>query len=131
MLDKLNLPNDLTNTLKIILNKCKEFDPHINEEKFIEIIFKQWLEQYKLPQQNKKIYKKNQVKLKNDLKMTIVCSDKTQKQIAEEIGINYSYLNQIINGVNEPSITLVLLLIQTLNYPPQKITELFFLEPIP
>lgn len=129
-MDNLNLPNDLTNTLEQIFSQIKQYDQSITKSKFIETIFLQWLEDYQYPKSNKEeIYTKNNSILRNNLKLAIEFSGKTQKQIANEIGINKNYLNQISTGSKyEPSVKVVLLLLKALNYHPKKLHDIFWLE---
>lgn len=130
MFKQLELPVDMTETLKLLYEKTKKHDPHMNELRFLQVIIGQWLELYS-PKKQLIPLQKNNVILRNDLKMAIRLCGKTQRQIADETGLNYSYLSQLINGKNEPSISVVLLLMQALNYPPNKINDLFFLESLP
>lgn len=129
MFERFGLPQDMVETLSILYNKAKEFNPKLTEDIFIENIFKQWLKPYKTSEDQKMLNRKSVV-LKNDLKMAILLSDKNQKEVAKKVGISPTYLSQIIGGKSDPTITVVLLLANALNYPPWKINELFFLEPV-
>lgn len=130
LFDDLNLPDDMANTLKIIYERAKKYDHHLSEQRFLQAIISQWLDIY-VKTNSVKLRHKDQVTLCNDLKAAIHQSGKTQRQIAQETGINYTYLSQIIHGKYEPSVTMALLLMEALNYPPARIKDLFYLEPVP
>lgn len=126
--DNLNLPADMAETLEAIYSKAKEINPKLTKELFIQRIVSEWLEPYRI--KRKTIQPKNSVRLKNSLKQAIMLCGKSQSQIARETGISRSYLSQIINGKNEPSLTTALLIAEAVNYPPEKFKDLFFLEPV-
>jgi len=126
MLDQVKMSQDMREALQVIFDKAKHYDPKLDEDIFLQVIIKQWLDQYRLASGD--ILKRDEVVLKNDLKMAFLLSGQNQKQTAAAIGVHRSYLSQIISGDYEPSITLVLLLIRALNWPASKITDLFFLE---
>ena len=130
MFEQLELPGDMLETIKSLYENTKKYDPHLTEYIFLQVIIDQWLRLY-LSNVNQEQLHKDKIVLKNDLKIAIQLSGKTQRQIAQETGINYTYLSQVIHGKYEPSITVVLLLVKALNYPSIKINELFFLEPAP
>lgn len=125
---KINLPPDMIETLNKIYINAKEKNPNLTESSFVEYIIAQWLEQFEIKQEAETI-PKDKALLKNNIKTAIKYSDKSQKQIAHEVGINPSYLSQIVSGKYDPSIKVVLLLLQALNYPPSKVGELFHLDP--
>lgn len=127
ILTKLGLPNDLVEIMQAIYKKAKKINPNLTESAFIQSIFEEWLEPYS---REKNIISKKDVILRNSLGDAIKFAGKSQTKIAEEIGVNRPHLNSIINGKAEPSITLVLLLLNTLNYPIEKIKDLFYLEPV-
>jgi len=130
MFEQLKLPGDMLETIKSLYEKTKKHDPHLTEHIFLQVIIDQWLKLYNDSINHEQVHKDKTV-LKNDLKMAIQFSGKTQRQIAQETGINYTHLSQLIHGKYEPSITIVLLLAKALNYPSMKIDDLFFLEPAP
>lgn len=126
---KINLPKDMYGTLMDVYNEAKKYDASLTEELFYKTMIKQFLYLYR----NKefKELNKNNVKLKNNLKLAIQMSGKTQVEVSKNIGISKTHLSQIINGVSEPSITIVLLIANRINYPTVKLNDLFFLESIP
>lgn len=126
-LAKIKLPADMIDTIEQLYVAAKGKNPQINESIFFENIISQWLEQF---EKYTEILPRNKVVLKNNLKQAFKLSEKSQKQIAEEIGVSRTYLSQIANGKYEPSITLALLLLRSLNYPPGRISKLFYLEPM-
>jgi len=125
---RVKLPAEMIETLQAIYKKAKKHNPNLNESTFFEEIIGEWLEPYKrdriLP-----VMRKGEIKLRNNLKYAIKLCGKSQAQIAREVGINRSYLSQILNGQYEPSTSLALLLTQAVGYPPEKFNDLFFLEP--
>jgi len=127
--NKIRLPAEMIDTLSKLFSKAKERNPKLDESKFIEFIIGEWLEQFakKTP---KKVLPKNEVILKNNLKSVLKYSSKSQKQIAAEIGISRAYLSQVVNGKYDPSISVVLLLMDSLEYPYSKIGSLFYLDVI-
>ena len=112
-----------------IYNEAKKRDPSLTKSRFFQVIISQWMELYL---QNKKLPEldKSNVKLYNNLKSVIKVSGKTQRDIANEIGLNDTYLSHIIRGKYDPSITIVLLLMQALDYPLAKLNDVFYLEPM-
>jgi len=126
-LTKVKLPPELIETLDSIYKKVKLMDTGLDESTFIERIFDDWLEPYKRERKHTATLK-NKVILRNKLKDAVKICGKTQTQIAKEMGINRAYLGQMINGKYEPSIFMVLLLIETIGYPLEKIRDLFYLE---
>jgi len=128
-INNVSLPSDLIDMLTAIYKKLKDIEPGLTESIFFERIIKEWLEPYR---RNKRpIYqlKRDKVILKNDIKKALQLCDKSQSQIAREIGVNRVYLSQVINGKFEPSIVLAFLIADALNYPAEKIKDLFYLEP--
>jgi DNA-binding XRE family transcriptional regulator len=119
-------------SLEMVYKKLKKTIPHLSLDILIEYIIDQWLEQnyklqkYKTPQL--KTLSKKHVKLQNHLRMAIKLSGKSQAQIAREMGTNKTYLNHVINGKCEPSITFALLLAKAINDEP--VDALFYLEPV-
>ncbi len=129
MLNDLDLPDGMRKSLQTLYEKTKAHDPQITESRFLQVIIAQWLEMYATTKQEP--LHKNNVVLRNDLKMAIRISGKTQRQISQETGINYVYLSDVLRGKYEPGITFVLLLMRSLNCPPARLHDLFFLEPVP
>ena len=129
MIDNLDLPESMKDTLIHIYNEAKKRDLNLTESRFFQVIISQWMELYL---QNKKLPEldKSNVKLYNNLKSVIKVSGKTQRDIANEIGLNDTYLSHIIRGKYDPSITIVLLLMQALDYPLAKLNDVFYLEPM-
>ena len=129
MIDNIDLPESMKDAIIYIYNEAKKRDPSLTESRFFQVIISQWMELYL---QNKKLSElnKNNVKLYNNLKSVIKVSGKTQRDIANEIGLNDTYLSHIIRGKYDPSITIVLLLMQALDYPLAKLNDVFYLEPM-
>ncbi|MBO8183442.1 MAG: helix-turn-helix transcriptional regulator [Archaeoglobus sp.] len=125
---QVQLPGQIADTLEELYHKAKQLNPLLNRNSFIEGIIKDWLEPYKClgntPQSRKNVV------LRNNLRAAITLSGKTQTEISEITGISRSHLNKIMRGQSEPTISTVLLLMQALNYPPGKIKDIFFLEPV-
>lgn len=130
MLNQLELPSDMAESLDIVFQQTKKLDSNLTDKRFLQAIIAQWLEQYAQGQEYK-LLQKDKVALRNKLKLAIKASGKTQRQIAKETGINYVYLSEVINGKYEPGITVVLLLMRALRIAPARIEKLFYLEPIP
>lgn len=126
---ELELSEGMKQTLELLYQRAKEYNPRLTREELVLTIVSQWLDCYRLNTDSRPPLTKQQAKLKTDLKMAIVLSGKNQKQIAQEIGICHTYLNQVVNGKSEPSISIALLIARALNYPPSKLGELFYLEP--
>ena len=128
-LSKVKLPLELIETLDSIYKKVKLLDSELDESTFIERIFDDWLEPYKRERKHIRALK-SKVILRNKLKDAVKLCGKSQTQIAKDMGINRAYLGQMINAKYEPSIFMVLLLTETIGYPPEKIKDLFYLETI-
>lgn len=129
-LGRVKLPPEMMETLDAIYKKAKKHNPSLTESTFFEELIGEWLEPYKRDRKGPPM-RKGQVILKNNLRHAIKLCGKSQAQIAREVGINRSYLSQLINGQYEPSTSLALLLMQAVEYPPEKFQDLFFLEPAP
>jgi len=127
LLELMGLPEDLTEIMLAVFKKAKKTNPNLTESKFFQGIFEEWLEPYS---RDATVLPKNEVVIRNNLKDAIKLSGKSQAKIAEEIGVNRPHLNNVINGKAEPSIKTVLLLLNSLNYPAEKINDLFYLEPV-
>lgn len=125
---KIELPNDVDETLQEIFKRAKKLNPSMTKQLFLTGIITMWLDPY--IQTNKRVLPKDKVVLKNDLKAAIELSGKTQAQVAREIGLNRSYLGQVVRGNYDPSVTLALLILQSINYPTEKFKDVFSLEPI-
>lgn len=128
--NEIELPHNLIETLDAILQKVKLQNPELTESLFIEQIFWEWLEPFKR-EPNRISMPRKKVVVKNNLRQAIKLSSKSQSQIAREIGVHRAYINQIITGKYEPSISIAFLLTEALNYPSEKIKDLFYLEPAP
>lgn len=127
--NNVQLPLDLVETLDAIYKKARKQNPSLNESIFIERIMREWLEPFKR-ESGQSPLPKNKVVLKNNLKAAIKFAGKKQTEVAQEIGINRTYLSQIISGKYEPSITFAFLLAEAVKYPPEKVKDLFYLEPV-
>jgi len=127
ILELMGLPEGLTEIMQAVFKKAKKSNPDLTESKFFQGIFEEWLEPYS---REVSALSKSNIVMKNNLKDAIELSGKSQAKIAKEIGINRPHLNNVINGKAEPSIKTVLLLLNSLNYPPEKINDLFYLEPV-
>ena len=128
-LSKVELLSDMIETLSEIFRRAKNNYPELNESIFFKQILMEWLEPYK---QSKSSFTltRQKVTLKNRLKEAIQQSGKSNIQIAKEIGVNRVYISQIISGRYEPTITIILLLAESIGYPLEKIKDLFYLEPM-
>jgi len=122
-----NLNPELQNTLGEIFTEARKEDPDLSDQMLLSIIVTQWLERYRIPAVQTPL-KKDDALLKNDLRRAIAISGKNQTEIANEIGLDRTYLNQLINGKYEPSMKLGLLLCRALGYPSARIEEIFFLS---
>jgi len=123
------LPHELTEIFDAVYKKLKTYDKELSESMLLEYIINQWLEPYERKESGEEMHR-GKARLKNNLKQAIKLSGKTRIQLAREIGVNRVYLGQVVNGKCDPSITLALLLAKALNYPPGKIDELFYIEPV-
>lgn len=124
----LNLPRDMSESLEELYKSAKILNPKITTNLFIEGIIGEWLRPYKIARENK-VYQKGSVVLRNNLRQAIKLCGKTQSQLSRETKIDRAYLGQIINGRYDPSVTVALILMYAMGYPPEKFIELFFLEP--
>lgn len=131
MLDisKIFLPLELAETLAAIYRKVRILDPDLTESVFLERILDEWLNPYKRLA-NATIRQKGGVVLKSKLQEILTISGKTKSQLARETGINRTYLGYVFKGESEPSITVALLLLEALQYPKEKFTDVFYLEPV-
>ena len=125
---EINLPEGIIDSLEEVYKKLKKQITDLTRDEILTHIIGEWLEQYK-HSQNRLIKTKNEVVLKNNLREAIKLSHKTQAQIADELGINRTYLNHVIRGRCEPSVTLALLLANAVNCLPGEIESLFYIEP--
>ncbi|GAB6180977.1 hypothetical protein JCM14036_22960 [Desulfotomaculum defluvii] len=121
---KIKLPSDMVDTLDQVYRCLKVLHPRLTESVFLEKILADWLKQFKKEQP--RIYKKDKVLLHNDIKNALELAGKSQNQIAEEIGVNRTYLGQVVRGEYEPGITIALLLAIATS---QRVEDLFFLTP--
>jgi len=131
MFNCFNLPEGMRDVLILIYSESKKHDSSLTEDGFIQVIFSQWLEMYLKNNGQANRQSKNNATLQNNLKAAIKASGKTQQDVSKEIGLNNTYLSQLIHGKYDPTITVVLLLMQALNYPPAKLNNLFYLKPVP
>lgn len=127
-LNQIGLPRDMVDTLEAMYREVKNINPTLTEVLFLENVIKDWLEPYKTDR-NRTVKTREEVVLRNNLQNAIKLSGKSQTQLAQEIGVSRCYIGKVIRGENDPSITVSLLLADALNYPPEKIKDLFFLEP--
>jgi len=119
------LPAELVDMLDWIYLKAKKSNPALTEELFWEMIVRKYLETYRV---NPSPLSKNQAELRTRIKEALKLRGKTQEQVSKEIGVNRAYLNHVINGRYEPSISLALLLSRSLGL---SVEDLFYLEPVP
>lgn len=124
---ELSLPQDAIETLEKLYRAAANINPVLTREVFMESIIKEWLDLYR---RTSDVLPKDKVNLKNNLKQAIELSGKSQAQVAREIGVNRSYLGQVVRGNYEPSVTLALLILQSINYPAEKLKDVFLLEPV-
>lgn len=127
MIKQLDLPHNVLEVLKRIYCSAREHNPRLTEADLIGHIVTKWMEGYCMDEPGGMT--KDRAKIKNDLKVAIALSGKTQKQIAQEIGMCNTYLNRIMKGKSEPSISIAYLIAGALGYPPWKVHELFYLVP--
>jgi len=99
----------------------------ISESEFLLLVAEEWLECYQ--HRPCPVMSRGRVALKNNLREHISASGMTQKEIARSIGVNPSYLSEVVSGHYEPSIRIVLLLLAVLKVPPAKIRDVFYLVP--
>jgi len=125
--DRLGVSREVADVLEIIYQKAKVISPALTRQLFLDGIIKEWLEPYL--KKKPSALPKNKVVLRNNLKHAITLCGKTQAEVARVTGVNRSYLGQIIRGDYDPSVTLALVILQALNYPMEKFTDVFFLEP--
>jgi DNA-binding XRE family transcriptional regulator len=116
----------LPGEIKNVFDRAKTLDPSLNEQDFLTQITLEWLECYRVRPVS---LPKDKVELCNNLKKIIESSGRQQKEIAKTIGINPSYLSDIVRGKYDPSIKIVLLLMEILSFPPAKLHEMFYLTP--
>lgn len=132
--DKMNLqdvrlPAEMAEILAIIYGKAKKINGRINENLFVQKIFDDWLEQYRRREPGRPRHK-DQVKLNNRLTELLQMAGKSQSQLSRETGINRTHLRYIITGKVEPSVTLAILILEALDFPPDKFSDVFYLEPV-
>jgi len=126
--DKLGVSREVADALEAIYQKAKAINPALTRQILLDGIIKEWLMPYL--KEKPPALPKNKVVLRNNLKHAITLCGKTQAEVARVAGVNRSYLGQIIRGDYDPSVTLALVILQALNYPPEKFTDVFFLEPV-
>jgi len=103
VLNSLNLPPDVIEVLTAIHKKAKALNPELTEELFLHQIIDDWLKPLK--RSKDRYISKGEVKVKNRIKEAIKLCGKTQEQVAKETGISRSYLNQLVNGHYDTTIT--------------------------
>ena len=123
---KTELPADVAASLDELYHRAREYNPRLTMAGLMAEIVCQWLELYRAYQVQPQV--KDQVRLRNDLKIAISLSGKSQRQVAREIGICHTHLSQIVNGKNDPSVTVALLIAQAIGWPPARFCELFYLD---
>lgn len=126
-LSKAQIRPDMLEILEAVYKKLNKIEPDINESKFFERIFDEWLEPYKRDKKTNTVQRKEAV-LKNKLETAFNLCGKSKAQVAREIGVNRVYLSQVIKGKYEPSVKVAFLIAESLGYPPERIKELFYLE---
>ena len=109
MLNKLNLPPDIIEVLTAIHKKAKALNPELTEELFLHQIIDDWLKPLRRTRNHRPITKSNIV-VKNRIKEAVKLSGKTQEQVAKETGVSRSYLNQLLNGHYDTTITTAMLM---------------------
>ena len=124
----ITLPDDIAETLGAIHRNVIKYNPEIGKDTFIRQVIMEWLEPYERKEE-RTITTRDKVVLKNNLKKAIKLSRKSITQVANEIGVNRVYLSQVISGRYEPSVTVLLLIIDSLRIPVDKIKDLFYLKP--
>ena len=127
---EIELPKNLIEIIDVIYKKVKKQNPGLTESLFIEQVLWEWLEPFKREPDRVSMPRKKVV-VKNNLRQAVKLSGKSQSQIARDIGVHRAYISQIISGKYEPSISVAFLLAEALNYPSEKIKDLFYLEPAP
>lgn len=141
MFDRLELSDEVLASLRSLHRFMRTHDPTITEKDVLRALVIYSLLNFtdnRNPSYHR-IYRptaieaptKKHAALRNNLKAIIKASGKTQRQIADEIGINYVYLSALVKGKYEPGITTVLLLMEALNCPVNTFENLFYLEPVP
>ena len=109
MLNSLNLPSDVLEILETIYKKAKVLNSEITEELFLHQIIDDWLKPLKRNRDYKLVTKSN-IKVNNRIKEAIRLSGKTQEQVSKETGVSRSYLNQLLNGHYDTTITTAMLM---------------------
>lgn len=110
-----------------IFQDAKKLNPSLTKRNFFDSIVGDWLKLFWKPDTN---YKKDKVILKNRVKDALKFCGKSQTQVAKEMGISRCYLGHVVRGNSEPSLVTALLLLQTLNLPPARVGDIFFLESV-
>lgn len=123
-----NLPDDIAETLSAIYKKAKRHNQELDKDTFLRQIIMEWLEPFQRSIDRVTVTRGEAI-LRNRLYEAIKISGKSQAQIAREIGVNRSYISELIKGKYDPSITVAYLLAASLGYPAERIKDLFYLEP--
>ncbi|MFZ5644961.1 MAG: helix-turn-helix transcriptional regulator [Bacillota bacterium] len=123
-----DLPDDMKETLEAIYEKAKKINGSLTEREFFKRMVFDWLEPYR--REVGSIPPRKNVVLKNKLRETMKYYKKTQAEVAKYVGVSRNYIGQIISGDSVPTITIALLICNSLDLPPEKVGELFFLESI-
>lgn len=128
---QVEIPKDMEEVLNVIYLKAKKHNPELTESLFLQRIFEEWLDPYKRDSTNISRSSKTKVVLRNRLKQAFSIYGKTQIQIAKEVGIDRSYLSQIVNSApHDLSVKIAFLIADSIGYPKEKFRELFYLEPV-
>lgn len=129
MFNSVKLAEDVAGVLTEIYDKAKRLNPTLTPEMFVNNIIRDWLEPYK--ETEGIVTTKDSVTLRNNLKQAVELSGKTRTQIAKETGLNRHHLGRLINrGEGDTSIKTAILLAQALNYPTEKLIDLFYIDPM-
>ena len=119
---------DVAAILNDIYFEARKHNPNLTKKLFIEGALIEWLDLYKYG--TKRGLQRDKVELKTKLQEVIKICGSSQSKLAKEIGINRCYLGRVARGESDPSITMALLILDALGYPPQRFTDVFYLEPM-
>lgn len=123
------MPGDLVEIIDAVYKKAKKLNPELTESVFLQRVFEEWLEPYRREIEHTAFSKKTVV-LRNNLKQIFEICSKSQTEVAGKMGVNRAYLGQVVNGKYDPSVLFVLLMVAALEYPPEKMKDLFYLESV-
>ena len=88
-----------------VFQESKKHNPYMTKRLFLETIIGEWLDLY-IYNGTRKPLQRDNVVLKNRLKEVFKIREKTQTEVAKIVGVNRSYLGQVVRGNCEPSVTL-------------------------